>query len=145
MILLDVNVLVYAHRNDMDQHEGYADWITRVGEGAEPFALGAGPVAGFLRVVTNPRVFTDPTMTETALAFVEGLRESPMCRWVEPGDRWWSIFAGLCHSGGARGNLVPDAQLAAVAIEHGCRLATADRGFARFPGLQWFHPLALDS
>ena len=141
MILPDVNVLVYAHREDLDGHASYAAWLTAVAEGDEPFALGAASVAGFVRVVTHPRIFTKPTAVEVAIDFVDAVAESPRCRWLEPADRWWSIFAGLCRRSGARGNLVPDALLAAVALEHGCRLATADRGFARFPGLRWFHPL----
>ncbi|CAN5291876.1 hypothetical protein BH20ACT3_BH20ACT3_16000 [soil metagenome] len=84
----------------------------------------------------------NPTSLDVALRFIDGLTESPACRWVEPGDRWWSIFVRLCHDSRARANHVPDAQLAATALEHGYRVATGDRGFARYAGLRWFHPLA---
>lgn len=141
MILPDVNVLVYAHREDVSVHAAYAAWITEVAEGDEPFALTGVSVAGFVRIVTHPRVFGAPSAIDVALGFVDALTESPRCRWVEPAERWWSTFTELCRRGGARGNLVPDAHVAAVCIEQGCRLATADRGFARFPGLRWFHPL----
>jgi toxin-antitoxin system PIN domain toxin len=141
MILLDINALVYAHREDINEHPDYAAWVTEVAEGDEPFVLGAATVAGFVRVVTNPKVFNVPSTPDAAVGFVNALTESPRCRWVEPGERWWPLFAELCRRGRIRGNLVPDAQLAAIAIEHGCRLATADQGFARFTGLRWFHPL----
>lgn len=142
MILPDINVLVYTHRGDMAEHTDYAAWLTQLAEGDEVFALVSTSAGGFVRIVSNPKVFKEPTATEVAVSFIDALLESPRCRWVEPGDRWWSTFASLCRRSGARGNLLPDAHLAAVAIEHGCRLATADQGFARFPGLQWFHPLA---
>lgn len=142
MILPDVNVLVYAHRDDVAQHGGYATWLAQTAEGNEAFALTSSSTAGFVRIVTHPRIFEEPSATDVAISFVEALAASPVCRWLEPGERWWSIFAGLCTRAGGRGNLVPDAHLAAVAVEHGCRLATADHGFARFPDLQWFHPLA---
>lgn len=142
MILPDVNVLVYAHREDMTEHAGYAGWLTEVAGGDEAFALSSASAAGFVRIVTNPRIFRQPTTTSVAVSFIDALMKSPSCRWVEPGDRWWITFANLCERAGARGNLIPDAQLAAVAIEHGYRLATADSGFARFPGLQWFLPVA---
>jgi uncharacterized protein len=92
--------------------------------------------------VTHPRVFATPTPIDAALAFVEALRAQPQCVLLGPGGRHWEIFSRLCHEGGARGNLVPDAYLAALVIETGSELITADRGFGRFPGLRWRHPLA---
>jgi toxin-antitoxin system PIN domain toxin len=77
---------------------------------------------------------------EEALAFVEVLRGAPNHVAVEPGPRHWAVFAGLCRSSEARGNVVPDAYLAALAIERGATMSTADRGFARFDGLRWRHP-----
>lgn len=141
MILPDVNVLVYAHREDMAEHVDYATWLTHLAEGDAAFALGSISAAGFVRIVTNPKIFKKPTATAVAVSFIEALLESPVCRSSEPGDRWWPIFASLCRRGRARGNVVPDAHIAALAIEHGCRLATADHGFARFPDLDWFVPL----
>ncbi len=95
-----------------------------------------------MRIVTHPRIFVTPSPVDVALRSVGALAASPVCRWAEPGERWWSIFVDLCGASGARANHVPDAQMAALAIEHGYRLATADRGFARYSGLSWFHPLA---
>lgn len=98
-------------------------------------------LSGFVRVVTHPRIFADPTPIDVALAFAEQVRRRPNCVSVGPGKRHWPIFAGLCVRAGARGNLVPDAWLAAVAIESGGEWVTTDRDFARFPGLRWRHPL----
>jgi toxin-antitoxin system PIN domain toxin len=98
-------------------------------------------LTGFLRIATHPRIFERPTSTADALAFADALRSQPNAVLVAPGRRHWEIFARLCREGGARGNLVPDAYLAALAIESGAELITADRGFARFRTLQWRHPL----
>ncbi len=98
-------------------------------------------LSGFLRVVTHPRVFRDPTPLDTALAFTAEVRDRPNCIPVSPGARHWDIFTRLCREAGARGNLVPDAFLAALAIESGSEWITTDRDYARFPGLRWRHPL----
>lgn len=97
-------------------------------------------LAGFLRVVTHPRVFQNPSSMDSALAFVNVLKERPGCVRIAPGQRHWSIFTDLCRRAGARGNLVQDAYLAALAIESGCEWITMDRDFARFPGLRWRPP-----
>jgi toxin-antitoxin system PIN domain toxin len=106
-----------------------------------PFALADPVLAGFLRIVTHPRVFSPPAPIEKALEFAETVRGEPNAVRLTPGDRHWEIFSRLCRAAGARGNLVPDAYLAALAIENGSELITTDRGFARFPGLRWRHPL----
>jgi toxin-antitoxin system PIN domain toxin len=98
-------------------------------------------VSGFIRIVTHPRIFTVPTPLDAALDFTARLKAHDNCLLVEPGTRHWDIFVDLCRSSGARGNLVPDAYLAALAIESGCEWITTDRDFARFPGLRWRHPL----
>lgn len=141
MILTDVNVLVYAHRSDMDEHSSCAAWMAATAAGPEPLALCPPSCAGFVRVVTNPRIFRTPTPLDVAISFIDGLLARRVGMWLEPSARWWSVFADLCRGADARGNLVPDAALAALALEHGCRLATTDRGFARFPGVRWFDPL----
>jgi hypothetical protein len=137
----DVDVLIYAHRGEMPGHEGYRAWLDDARAAAEP--LGVIPIVlnGFLRLVTNPKTFTIPTPLEEAIAFADELRASPAATPVMPGPRHWSIFTELCRAVEAKGNLVPDAFLAAVAIEQNATFVTADRGFARFPGLRWEHPL----
>jgi len=141
LILPDVNVLVLAHRVDQDDHGPVRDWLEHEVNSERPFALADIAVSGFLRIVTNPRIYHRPTALGTALAFVDGLVEQPTCVRVAAGDRHWPILRALLLDADARGNRVPDAHLAAVGIEHGATVATRDRGFARFPGLRWIDPL----
>lgn len=98
-------------------------------------------LSGFVRVVTHPRVFDKPMRPSAAIAAAEAMRARPNSRPVNPGDRHWPVFCGLVRSDGAKGNAVPDAYLAALAIESGSEFVTCDRGFARYPGLRWRHPL----
>lgn len=142
MFLIDVNVLVYAHRADAPGHPQYRDWLSAVINSDAAYAISDLVLSGFLRVVTHPRVFRDPSPLETAMAFAAELRDRPNCVSVSPGERHWEIFSGLCHTVGARGSLIPDAYLAALAIESGTEWVTTDRDYARFPGLRWRHPLA---
>jgi toxin-antitoxin system PIN domain toxin len=141
MRLVDVNVLVYAHRLDVARHQDYADWLRDLLAGEEPYGMSDLVLSGFLRIVTSPKVFRQPTPLDTALAFAELLRAQPNCVPVLPGERHWEIFTGLCRRAGVKGNLVPDAYLAALAIESGSEWITTDRDFSRFPGLRWRHPL----
>jgi toxin-antitoxin system PIN domain toxin len=142
MVLVDVNVLVYAHRTEAPDHAAYRDWLTALVNGDAAYGISDQVLAGFLRVVTHPRVFDPPSPLPKALAFADMLREQPNCVPVHPGPRHWGLFSALCRQAGARGNLVPDAFLAALAIESGCEWITTDRDYARFPGLRWRHPLA---
>jgi uncharacterized protein len=141
MRVADVNILVYAHRRDMAQHERCRHWLDLASTSETPLGISTVILAGFVRIVTNGRTFRDPTPLATALAFAEDVRTSPSARIIEPGERHWSIFVDLCRREGATGNLVPDTSLAALAIEHGATLVTADRGFLRFPGLRLENPL----
>lgn len=145
MLLPDVNVLIYAHVEDsIPNHSEYANWITRLATGPDPFALSVLVLSGFVRVATNPRIFRPPSTLDQSLAFVASLVERPNARVVGPGPDHLEIFERLCRESGATGKLVADAQHAAVAIEHGCTMVTTDSDFRRFPGLQWQHPLRLD-
>lgn len=140
MQLPDVNVLIYAHREDAPEHEPYAAWLESLTTSDEPFALSDVILSGFLRIVTNPRVFDPATPMDTALAFCQRLVDWPRASLIAPSHRHWELFAGLCRD--IKGPLVADAYIAALAIEHGCQLVTTDSDFARFPGLRWRHPLA---
>jgi toxin-antitoxin system PIN domain toxin len=141
MILLDVNVLVDAFRGDQPRHPTVRTWIDQLVEGDAAFAVPELVLSGFVRIVTHPRVFHEPDDVDDAFAFAERLRALPHAVMVGPGERHWSLFARLCRVTRATGNLVPDAYLAAMAIESGSELITADRGFARFPGLRWREPV----
>ncbi|HEU0074526.1 MAG TPA: type II toxin-antitoxin system VapC family toxin [Dehalococcoidia bacterium] len=140
MLLTDVNVLVYAHREDAADHERYKAWLEEVVNGAEAFAMADIVCSGFLRIVTHPSVFVPPSPLDDALAFVEAIRAQPNCVVVAPGQRHWEIFRELCRSSGVRGNLVPDAYLAALAIESGSEWITTDGDYGRFAGLRWRRP-----
>jgi len=91
--------------------------------------------------VTYPRIFPDVTPLEIALGYVIHQREQPGCVLVSPGERHWEIFTRLCKAVGAKGNLINEAYFAALAMESGAEWITADRDYARFPGLRWRHPL----
>lgn len=141
MILADVNVLVYAHREDHPQHDRFSAWLSEEVESGRGYALCDASLTGFLRIVTNGRVFEDPTPLPVALQSIEDLRTRSGAIHLSPGARHWALFTDLCAAVGARGNDIPDAYLAALAIESGSELVTADRGFGRFPGLRWSCPV----
>lgn len=142
MWMPDVNVLVYAHRADTVQHAAAHDWLESVANSDQPFALSALVAVGFVRVVTGKVVFsTKPSSMPAALDFVDELMSAAGCRWTAPGPDHWRIFSRLCSAGRATGKHAADAQHAAVAIENGCTLASADQDFTRFSahGLRWKH------
>ena len=140
MILTDVNVLIYAHREDAADHSRFRDWVEGVVTGPEAFGVADLVLSGFLRVVTHPRIFHPPTPLPRALEFCDFLRGQPNAVSIHPGERHWEIFTDLCLRAHAGGNLVADAYLAALAIESGCEWITTDRDYSRFPGLRWRHP-----
>lgn len=133
-------MLVYAHRADTAHHALCRSWLEAVVNGEHAYALSEPVLAGFLRAVTHPKVFARPSPMAEALAFAAQLRERPNCVLVAPGPRHWEIFRRLCVESGVKRNLVPDAYLAALAIEPGCERVTTDRDFSRFTGLRWRHP-----
>ncbi|MBN1629564.1 MAG: type II toxin-antitoxin system VapC family toxin [Thermoleophilia bacterium] len=141
MILLDVNVFVYAYREDLPRHDEYRGWLEEAINSPQPYAVSEAVLASFIRVVTHPRLFKTRSDLESALSFTVAVRSQPNVVIVAPGPRNWELFADLCRSVDVRGNLVADAYLAALAIESGSELITTDRDFARFPGLRWRHPL----
>ena len=141
MRCVDVNVLVYAHRAESTNHEQVRDWLDLARRGPEVLAIAGLVGSGFLRIVTHPRVFRDPTPIATALASLDALYRSPAVVPLDPAERHWRLFTDLCSLTMATGNRVPDCYLAALAIENGASWVTTDRGFARFPGLRVEHPL----
>ena len=140
MQMPDVNVLVYAHREESPAHERYAEWLVKLANGPEPFAISEFVLHGFLRVVTNSRIFDPPSTIKQAFQFLDALTELPTCTVIRAGERHLPIFRKLCESGKVKGKLVADAVHAALAIESGCEWITADTDFARFaPMLRWRH------
>lgn len=141
MIIADVNVLVYAFDESSTDHERYRTWLTTCLSRREEFALVDSVLSGFVRIVTHPKIFGEPATTRDALQFVDAIIAAPASAWLAPGRATWDAMGTLSHADSAiRGNLIPDAYLASVALAHGARFATADRGFARYPGLDWFDP-----
>ncbi len=141
MVLIDVNVLVYAHRAEAQNHFAYHRWMEMCVNSDQAFGLCDLALAAFLRIVTHPRIFKGPTPLDEALQVVAKLRAQPNCVLIAPGPRHWEIFVRLCRTAGVKGNLVSDAYLAALAIESGSEWITTDRDYSRFPGLRWRHPL----
>jgi uncharacterized protein len=111
-------------------------------DSGEGFGISELVLSAFVRIVTRPRIYPDPTPMERALDYAGQLRHHDSCFFVSPGERHWEIFDRLCRAAGAKGALVTDAYFAALAIECGAEWITADRDFSRFPGLRWRHPLA---
>jgi uncharacterized protein len=143
VIVPDVNVLVYAYRREAQQHHEYSAWLAGVVAGGDELGLVESAVTGFVRIVTNPRIVADPAPTTEALGFVRVLRTGRRTRSLAATDSTWAQLESFARTDRqVRGNLVPDAWLAAMTRSHGGRLATADRGFARFDGLDWFDPAA---
>jgi toxin-antitoxin system PIN domain toxin len=145
MLLVDVNILVYAFREDAPHHSAYHRWLTDVISSGEPFGLADIVLSGFLRITTHPKIFDPPSPLDSALAFAETLRAHPNRVVVAPGPRHWEIFVELCRATKAQGNFIPDAFLAAIAIEAGAEWITTDGGFNRFAGLRCRHPLSASS
>lgn len=141
MIAPDVNVLVYAARDDAPNHVAYRGWLEAALAADEPLGLSELVLSGVVRVLTNARVFDPPMPIADALAYVDALRRQPRTVPLRPGARHWALFLDLCRRGQVRGNLVADAYHAALAIEVGAEWVTTDRDFARFPDLRWRHPL----
>lgn len=141
MILPDVNVLVGAFRADAPQHGALRAWLEGAVADPEDLGLTDAVLAGTVRVLTHPRVFARPTPLDVALGQVADLLAADGVVRITPGPRHWALVDELCRAADARGNLVPDAAHAAVAVEHGALWVTLDRDFARFPRLRWASPL----
>lgn len=140
MLLPDVNVLVYAYREDTDDHRRHRQWLEDLINSDEAYGVSDLVLSRFLRIVTHPAIFNPPSPIADALAFIDDVRKQPNCVVIAPGVRHWDIFRQLCRTSGVRGNLVPDAYLAAIAIESGSEWITTDADYSRFAGLRWRRP-----
>jgi len=140
MILPDVNVLLYAFRQDADRHTDYRDWIEHIINDEAPFGIAPQTLASLVRISTHPGIYVSPSRLDEAVAFCNAILEVPNCTIVQPRERHWSIFTDLCRQGRVKGNLVQDAWFAALAIESGSEWITTDRDYARFPRLRWREP-----
>jgi toxin-antitoxin system PIN domain toxin len=140
MILPDVNVLIYAFRQDVAQHAICRPWINAIVESEAPFGLSPLTLSAVVRITTNPRAFRTPSTIREAFGFCDDLLGQPHSQIVEPAERHWDIFQQLCMETDTGGSRVTDAWFAALAIESGCEWITLDRDYARFPGLKWQVP-----
>lgn len=141
MFLLDVNILINAHRTNQPRHHEFRKWLEGLASSSQPFSIPIIVRSGFIRIATNSRFYSPPTRLEEALTILSDLMARPNFKEVHPGERHWPIFTDLCRKVQAKGNLVADAYLAALAIEYGGEWITADQDYAKFPGLRWRHPL----
>ncbi|MBT5903724.1 MAG: type II toxin-antitoxin system VapC family toxin [Opitutaceae bacterium] len=140
MILLDVNILVQAHREDADSHAEVSTWLHEKLNEPAGVAVSNLVLNGCLRIITHSRIFNPPTPLDAALEFIADIRSRPQVHILEPGENHWKIFVDLCRKNDARGNLIPDAYHAALAIETGSEWISLDRGFSRYRNLNWRHP-----
>jgi toxin-antitoxin system PIN domain toxin len=142
VILIDVNILLHSSNVGSKEHAAAREWLDLQLSGSTRIAMPWASVLGFLRIATNTRIFRTPLTMATAWAQVSRwLAADPV--WVpQPTERHAEVLGELLASPGVHGNLVPDAHLAALAIEHGLTLCSTDGDFARFPGLRYLNPLA---
>ena len=143
MILIDANILIYAHVSTFAQHDLARDWLDKQLNASAPVGLPWPSLLAFLRLVTNPRVFEHPEPMRDAWQQVLSWLASDTAWIPQPTERHTDLLAGFLALPGVYGSLVPDAHLAALAVEHGLTLCSTDGDFARFQGLRWLNPIAL--
>ena len=142
MILIDLNLLIYAVNEDAPQHLPAKAWLEQVLGGTETVALPWTVLLSFLRITTRAGIFLKPLLPQVAFELVEGwLGQSPVTT-VEPTAQHFRVLRDLLLPLGTAGNLTADAHLAALAIEHGAVLCSSDNDFSRFPRLRWRNPLS---
>ena len=141
MILVDANLLLYAEDSRSPHHNHARSWWDGHLSGTDPVGLCWLVINAFIRIGTNPRVFEHPLSLDQAISRVESWINQPCTRLIHPTERHWVVFQEMLTAGQASANLVPDAHLAALALEHGCELYSSDSDFSRFPRLKWRNPL----
>jgi toxin-antitoxin system PIN domain toxin len=141
LILVDANILLYAEDSRSLLHNEARQWWDAQLSGSSPVCLCWTVLSAYVRIGTNPRVFEHPLSLEEATARIQSWLDQPCTRLIVPTKRHWEVFRNLLVEGKAAANLVTDAHLAALAIEHGCALVSTDSDFSRFPKLRWRNPL----
>ena len=136
MYLLDVNVVLAAHRDDHSSHATVRLWFEAMLTGDDDFTVPVAVWASFLRLATHRRVFEVPTLVADAFVFLDAVRAQPNHVSTAPGPRHLALLRTLCGEAGASGDLMPDAVIGAIAVEHACEVVTLDRDFARFPSVR---------
>jgi toxin-antitoxin system PIN domain toxin len=143
MILVDANLLIYAVDRDSPHHDKAHRWLEDTLSGTTETGLAWIVVLAFLRITTHPKIMCKPMAVETSLEYVSSWLSQPCVSLIRPGKQHWSVFRNLVNMVGTGGNLTSDAHLAALAIEHGSDLYSADYDFQRFPGIRHINPLAV--
>ncbi len=142
MILVDTNIPLYAEDSLSEHHEAARAWWDEQLSGSESVALCWPVLTAFIRIGTNARLHKRPLTLKEAVDRVQSWLEQPGVRILTPTEQHWAIFQRMLRIGNATANLVSDAHLAALAVEHNCTLASSDMDFARFRGLKWRNPIA---
>lgn len=142
MILPDVNLLIYAYNAADSRHDKARSWWESTIDGRVPVGLTWISIAGFIRLMTHPRLLITPMSVKDATRRVQAWLDHPNVTVLLPGRQFPTLFLNALESLGTAGNLTTDAQLAALAIEHQAELHSNDADFSRFPGLRWRNPLA---
>ncbi len=142
MILLDANLLIYSVNQDMPHHKKARAWWEGALSGPDAVGLPWVSLMAFLRICTNPRIFESPLSPERTMGFIDEWLARPNVRMVTPGIGHWAILKNLVRQTGTAGNLTTDAHIAALALEHGCTICSADNDFKRFSGVTHINPLA---
>jgi hypothetical protein len=141
VIVVDANLLLYAEDSLSEFHAAARTWWDQQLSGTEPVCLCWPVLIAFIRIGTNPRLHQRPLTLREATDRVQSWLEQPCVRVIQPTDLHWPIFQRLLREGKATANLVPDAHLAALTVEHNGELHSTDTDFSRFPGLRWTNPL----
>lgn len=142
MIMADANLLLYAEDSLSEHHEAARRWWDEQLSGGEPVCLCWPVLQAFVRIGTNPRLHQRPLTLREVCERVQSWFDQPCVRLIEPTDQHWVLFQRMLREGNAVGNLVSDAHLAALAVEHNCVLCSTDTDFARFRRLKWQNPIA---
>lgn len=141
MILVDANLLLYAVDAKSHWHPPARGWLEETLSGEAPVGLAWIVVLAFVRISTRAAIFPQPLTPDEAIAYVDSWLEQPIAHLVVPGKHHWPIFRNLISTTGTAGNLSSDAHLAALALEQGYRVFSADNDFRRFPGIEHVNPL----
>lgn len=141
MILVDANLLIYAVDRDSPHHAPARRWLEETLSGSETVGIPWIAALAFVRITTHAAIMRKPLSAESAIRYVDGWLHQPFAKMIGPGEKHWPILRNLLTASGTAGNLTSDAHLAALAIEHGATVASADNDFRRFAGVTHLNPL----
>ena len=142
MILIDANLLLYAYNSESPHHEPSRNWLETTLSSGQPVRFALVTLLAFVRIASDRRIYTHPLSPTEACSLIEMWLLQPNVRLLQPGPRTWRNLSRMCEEGQAKGAMVMDAHLAALAMEHGASIATSDRDFMRFPDVRIVNPVA---